>query len=351
MAQARGSGRRALREPREPRDAGAPQVQVPAAPAGEGERPVYVGVDVAKEWLDVAVRGGAAPHGWRVANDAAGVARLVEQLRRLGPALVVLEGTGGRERGALGALAVGGVPVVAVNPRQARDFARATGKLAKTDRIDAAALAHFAEAVRPVPRPLPDAQAEERRDLVVRRRQLLEIRTAERNRLERAGAAVRPDIAEHLAWLARRVRDAEARIDRLIRQSPVWRTREDLLRSVPGVGRTLAAALLVDVPELGAVPHKPLAALLGVAPHSRDSGRRVGKRAVAGGRARVRAVLSMATLTAVRCNPDVRALYRRLLAAGKAKKVALVACMHQLLLTLNAPLRDQRPWQPHPTLA
>jgi transposase len=238
-----------------------------------------------------------------------------------------------------------GIPVAVVNPRQARDFARATGKLAKTDRIDAAALAHFAEGVRPEPRPLPDAAAEALRELVGRRHQLLAIRASEHNRLERAGNLVRQDIAEHLAWLDARIHETEARIDGLIQHSPLWRAHEHLLRSVPGVGRTLAVTLLVDVPELGTLPHKALAALLGVAPHNRDSGRFLGKRAIAGGRARVRAVLYMATLSGVRTNPDLCALYGRLLAAGKPKKVALVACMHQLLVTLNALVRDQRPWQ------
>jgi transposase len=305
--------------------------------------PVYVGIDVAKDWLDVAVR--PTGTGWRVAQQPAGIAHLVERLAALGPALVVLEGTGGLERAVLGALGAAGVPVAAINPRQARDFARATGKLAKTDRIDAAALAPFAEAVWPEPQPLPDAEAEALRELVGRRHQLLEIRAAEQNRLERAGSLVRQDITDHIAWLDARIRETEDRIDGLIQHSPLWRARENLLRSVPGVGRTLAVTLLVDVPELGTLPHKALAALLGVAPHNRDSSRLIGKRAIAGGRTRVRTVLYMATLSGVRSNPDLRALYGRLLAAGKPKKVALVACMHQLLVTLNALVRDQRPWQ------
>ena len=303
---------------------------------------VFVGIDVAQDWLEVAVRPGRP--GWRVRNTPDGVADLAEQLRVLQPTLVVLEGTGGLERMVLGALGAAGVPAAAVNPRQARDVARARGKLAKTDRIDAAALAHFADAIRPAPRPLSEEQVEALRDLVSRRRQLVDLRAGEHNRLGRASALARTSVVEHIVWLDERIAALDRRIADLVQRSPLWRRKEALLRSVPGVGPGLAAALLVDLPELGRIGHKAVVALLGVAPHSRDSGKWRGHRKVAGGRARARTVLSMATVTATRWNPDIRQLYRRLLAAGKLKKVALVACRRQLLITLNAVLRDERPW-------
>ena len=251
---------------------------------------VYVGIDVSKAWLDIAVR----PSGdtWRAPNTDEGTTALAERLGSLGPTLVVLEGTGGLERLAAGALAAVGLPVALVNPRQARDFARGTGRLAKTDRIDAAALAHFAEAVQPEPKPLPEAQAAELKELIVRRRQLIALRVAEHNRRDRAASpTVRQSLHDHVEWLESRLSEADREIEQQVRQSPLWRTKENLLRSVPGVGPVLAAALLVDLPELGQIAPKPLAALVGVAPHSRDSGRRHGPRHVAGGRARLRAAL------------------------------------------------------------
>ena len=283
----------------------------------------YVGIDVSKQRLDVAVR----PRGERrqVANDPTGIARLVRDLRRLRPALVVCESTGGWERLLVSSLAAGRLPIVVVNPRQVRDFARATGQLAKTDELDAQVIAHFAEAVRPEVRLLPDAESNRRRLATGRLRQQLD---------------------DHLAWLDRQLREVDEDLDQTLRQSPAWRAQDDLLRSVKGVGPVLSATLLASLPELGRLDHKQIAALVGVAPFNRDSGTVRGKRRIWGGRAPVRAVLYMATLAAVRSNPILRTFYRRLLDAGKLQKVALVACMHTLLTILNAMLRDQRRWQP-----
>jgi transposase len=304
----------------------------------------FVGIDVAEEWLDVAVR----PDGeaWRVANDADGIAALVARLTPLAPALVVLEATGGCE--ALVALDLGTarLPVAVVNPRQVRDFARATGQLAKTDRLDAAVLARFAEAIRPAPRPLPDAATRKLQALVARRRQLQGMLVAERNRRRVAEAAVRPSLDEHIAWLRARVADLDADLARELRASPLWRAEADLLRSAKGVGPVLAATLIADLPELGTLDRHQIAALVGVAPLARDSGKRRGERHVWGGRGGIRAVLYMAALSAVRHNPPLRAFYDHLLAHGKPFKVALTACMRKLLVTLNAMKRDGALWDP-----
>jgi transposase len=311
-----------------------------AEPAG-----IYAGVDVAQAYLDAAVDGSAP---WRVANDAAGVAALVATLAALGPALVVLEATGGLEAVLAAELAGAGVPVAVVNPRQVRDFARATGQLAKTDALDARVLARFAAAVRPEPRALPDAAAAELRALVARRRQLVEMLTAERNRLRATSTALRPRIEAHVRFLRAAIAELDRDLDAAVRAGPLWREKEDLLRSVPGVGPVVSATLLAELPELGALGPKQLAALVGVAPLNRDSGIRRGTRAVWGGRASVRAALYMAALVAVRHNPAIRAVHARLRAAGKPPKVALVACMRKLLLTLNAILRDRTAWRAHP---
>lgn len=309
-----------------------------------GEAGVYVGIDAAAAHLDVAV--GPTGGAWRVANDAAGVAELVGRLTALGPALVVLEATGGVELLAASELVAAGVPVAVVNPRQARDFARATGQLAKTDALDAASLARFAAAVRPPARALPDAATRELQALVARRRQLVEMLTAETNRQRTAPAALRPQLEEHVRWLRRQLADLDRGLKAAVRASPAWRAQEDLLRSVPGVGPVLSATLLADVPELGTLSRQQVAALVGVAPLNRDSGQRRGRRAVWGGRAPVRAVLYMAAVVASQHNPVVGALYARLRAAGKPAKVALVACMRKLLVILNAIARDGVPWTP-----
>jgi len=304
---------------------------------------VFIGIDVAAAHLDVAVR----PSGetWQEANDAAGIAALVARLRALTPTLIVLEATGGLEGPAVGEVAAAGLPVAVVNPRQARDFARATGKLAKTDRLDAAVLAHFAEGVRPPVRPLPDAATQELQALVTRRRQLVEMLTAEQHRARTAVAKVRPQIEVHVAWLRAEIKSLDRALRDAIRASPLWRAQDDLLRSVPGVGPGLATAMLVELPELGTLDRKRIAALVGVAPLNRDSGTKRGKRAIWGGRATVRAVLYMATLTATRCNPVIHPFYERLRGAGKPTKVALTACMRKLLTILNAMMRDQTGWE------
>ena len=305
--------------------------------------PVFVGVDVAKGELVIALR----PSGdaWTSSNDESGVQDLLQRLRRLRPMLVVVEATGGYERGVVAALATAGIPLVVANPRQVRDFARSTGQLAKTDHIDAQILALFAERVRPEPRPLPDEATRTLDALLTRRRQILEMLTAERNRLEHALPSVRRDLVQHIRWLERRLRDVDHDLDRTVQSSPVWRAKENLLRSIPGVGPVTSRTLIGNLPELGTLNRKQIAALVGVAPMARDSGTLRGKRLVWGGRAPVRAALYMAALVASRRNPVIRAFYKRLVAAGKPKKVALTACMRKLLTILNAMLKTNTAWQ------
>ena len=283
---------------------------------------VYVGIDVSKARLDVAVR--PSGEGWQITHDTHGIATLVERLQALAPVLVVLEATGGMELPLAGELAAGGLPVVVVNPRQVRDFAKATGKLAKTDSIDAHVLAHFAGAVQPALRPLPDASAQELRALSVRRRQVIEMLTAEKNRWGMARPSVRPGIKDHITWLERTLAGLDEDLGRALRESPVWREKEELLRSVPGVGPVLSFTLLAELPELGTLGRRQVAALVGIAPLNRDSGTLRGKRTIWGGRASVRAALYMAALAATRFNPLIRAFYQRLCSTGKAKKVALI---------------------------
>lgn len=304
----------------------------------------FVGIDVAKAELVVAFR--PAGDRWAVSNDESGVAQLVDRLRRLGPALVVLEATGGYEHAAVAALATAGLPVVVANPRQIRDFARATGQLAKTDRLDAATLAVFAERVQPAPRPLPDEATRALEGLLTRRRQLLEMLTAERHRAAQALPAIRRDIAQHVRWLERRLSDVDRDLDQTIRMSPVWRAKENLLRTVPGVGPVVSRTLIGALPELGHLSRKQIAALVGVAPLARDSGTLKGKRLVWGGRAPVRAALYMAALVASRRNAVISVFYQRLLRAGKPKKLALTACMRKLLTILNAMARNNTAWHP-----
>lgn len=308
------------------------------------EHPVCVGIDVAKAALDVAVSPTA--ERWTLAYTEREVAALVRRLTPLQPALVVLEATGGLEGPLVGALAAAGLPVVVVNPRQVRDFAKATGRLAKTDTLDAAVLAHFAATVRPTPRPLPDAATQTLAALVTRRRQLVGMLTAERNRLASAPRALRAEIQGHITWLQRRLGRLDEDLDQAIRTSPAWRAQDDLLQSAPGVGPVLSRTLLASLPELGALNRKAIAALVGVAPLNRDSGTLRGRRRVWGGRAAVRAVLYMGTLVAVRHNPVLRAFYQRLRAVGKLPKVALTACMRKLLTILNAMLKQQTRWNP-----
>ena len=304
----------------------------------------YVGIDVAKARVDIATRPGGDV--WSVDYDEQAVSELVSSLLAMEPTMVLLEATGGLEVPLVSALAAAALPVVVVNPRQVRDFARATGKLAKTDALDAQVLAHFAEAVRPSVRPLRDADTQELNFLTTRRSQLVTMLVSEKNRLGRASHSVRPRIQSHITWLEQELSDLDNDLREALRRSPVWREKDDLLRSVPGVGEQLSLSLLAYLPELGTLNRKQIAALVGVAPFNRDSGPRRGKRSVWGGRSRVRATLYMASLSASRYNPVLRVFYQRLLAAGKPKKVALTACMRKLLTILNAMIRSGQHWTP-----
>ena len=304
--------------------------------------PVFIGIDVSKARLDVSVR----PLGSResFANDEVGIGALVKGLRELQPGLIVLEATGGVERQLVRALASEELPVVVVNPRQVRDFAKATGQLAKTDSIDAEVLARFGEAVRPALRPLPDVCSQELRALVARRRQITEMVVAERNRLSGASKRVRKRIDAHIRWLEAELERADKDLDQSIGQSPIWRENENLLKSVPGIGPVISRTLLAELPELGRCNRKQIAALVGVAPLNWDSGTLRGRRAIWGGRAAVRAALYMAALVASRRNLVIQDFYRRLRNAGKAPKVALVACMRKLLTILNAMIKHKTYW-------
>lgn len=307
---------------------------------------MFIGIDVSKAHLDVCARPGGRV--WKVGNDEVGIAQLVGELAESKPTLVVMEPTGGFEVPVAAALAVAGIPLAVVNARQVRDFAKAVGKLAKTDVIDAEVLARFGEAVRPEPRAMPDEQTQELSAQLTRRRQIVEMLTAETNRMYAARVEkLRKRIYEHVKWLRRQLKDADDDIDRHLRETPVWREKDDLLQSVPGVGRVLSRTLLAELPELGTLDRREIAALVGVAPMNRDSGNTRGRRVTWGGRAVVRAPLYMAALVATRHNPVIRTTYTRLLAAGKAKKLALVACMRKLLVMLNAIIRDRRPWLPN----
>jgi transposase len=301
------------------------------------------GIDVSKAQLDIALR--PTGQGWQVPNEEEGITMLVARLQAVEPTLIVVEATGGMELPVTLALAAAGLPVAVVNPRHTRDFAKATGQLAKTDALDARVLAHFAEAVRPVPRPLPEAHAQELSALLGRRRQLIERLTAEKNRLSAAPVGLRPRMQAHLHWLEHALRDVDTDVARRIRTSPVWRVKDHLLQSVPGVGPVLSHTLVAQLPELGTLTRQRIAALVGVAPFNRESGTLRGKRTVWGGRAHVRTILYMGTLVAVRFNPVLKTFYARLRAAGTAAKVALTACMRKLLAILNAMLKHQTPWQ------
>jgi transposase len=306
---------------------------------------LFGGIDVSKEQLDVAVRG-RVTRSWTVKYDEAGVQALVKELRELAPTLLVLEATGGQETHIVAALAMAGLPLAVVNPRQVRDFAKATGELAKTDAIDARILALFAERIRPEVRALRDDETRDLDALMTRRRQLVDIRVGERNRLYQAAPVVRSSIAEHIAWLDTRIDETDVELQKRIQESSVWREKDRLLQSTPGIGATTSLSLLAGVPELGKLNRQKVSKLVGIAPLNRDSGKFRGQRKIWGGRSDVRSVLYMATLSATRHNPVIREFYQRLLARGKLKKVALVACMRKLLTILNRMLQDGTTWNP-----
>lgn len=308
------------------------------------ESAVYVGIDVSKHELEYALSDREETS--IVPNTDAGVEKLVEVLAAMSPALVVLEATGGFEVPAAAALAAAGIPVVVANPRQVRDFAKSTGQLAKTDRIDARILALFAERVRPAIRPLPDEESRALNAVMARRRQLIDMIKAEKNRLGFAVPVVQKGIKKHIRWLERQLADVDTDLDDRIRKSPVWKAKSDLLQEVPGVGPNLARTLIAELPELGRLTNKEIAALAGVAPFPRDSGRRRGRREIWGGRASVRTALFLSAWSACRWNPVIRVFYQRLRAKGKPPKVAQIACMRKLLTLLNAMIRDDQPWDP-----
>ena len=307
------------------------------------EQERFVGIDISKQELVVAVRPTAEFRSF--SNTEEGLAALVRFLLALSASSIVLEATGGFARAAVNALALAALPVVVVNPRQIRDFARSVGLLAKTDAIDAQIIARFAEAVHPEVRPLKDLETQKLEALNNRRRQIVEMLTAEKNRLGASPEWCHKDIRSHIAWLEKRLKRANDDIDDLIKQSPVWRQKEKILTSVLGVGPVVSTTLLCGLPELGSLSARKLSALVGVAPFNRDSGQYRGRRSCWGGRAHVRAALYMAALTASRCNPAIRAFYLRLRSAGKPAKVALVACMRKILVILNAMIKNNTCWQ------
>lgn len=303
----------------------------------------WIGIDVAKDWLDVASTAGEPVA--RFTNDPAGIAALVATLTPQPPHVIALEATGGQETAVTAALAAAGLAVAVVNPRQVRAFATASGQRAKTDALDARLLAQFAQRMQPPVRPLPDATTQELAALLARRRQLLEMRTAERNRRPRLAPRLRPRLDAHVVWLSQQIAELDRELDDTLRHSPLWREKEDLLRSIPGIGPVVARTLLATLPELGTLTPEQAAALAGVAPLNQESGHRRGPRHIAGGRAPVRAALYMAVVSAIRGNPIIRPFYQRLTTAGKPVKVAMVACMRKLLTIANALLRDGVRWQ------
>lgn len=305
---------------------------------------VVVGIDVSKAQLDAAF--GAEDEVVGFANDEHGIAGLLERLKALRPALVVMEASGGYETAAATAIAAAGLRLAVVNPRQVRDFARATGRLAKTDRIDARMLAAFGKAVEPQITRLPDEDAQALQEMLLRRQQLVAMRAQERQRLEHSQGLMRKQIKKHIDWLDQEIAKLDVDITAGLRKSPAWRAKDELLRSFKGVGPITSGTLLAALPELGCLGRRPIAALVGVAPFNWDSGKMRGKRSIHGGRARIRTLLYMATTSAVRCNPVIRAFYERLRSRGKPHKVAMVACMRKVLTILNAMARESTPWTP-----
>lgn len=305
---------------------------------------VSVGIDVSKTTLDIAVH--ETGESWAVANDSIGGTALVTKLKQLKATSIVLEATGGFETLITAMLSAAHLPVIVVNPRQVRDFAKATGQLAKTDRIDGQVLAHFAAAVDPPVRPIKSDETQHLEALLARRRQIVEMLVAEKNRLaNNRDRAVVKDLTDHITWLERRLKSRDDELQRVLQNSPAWRERDILLRSVPGVGRVLSLTLLAELPELGQLNRREIAKLVGVAPFNWDSGQWRGSRHIWGGRATIRSPLFMATLCAIRINPTLKSFYRRLIVAGKAPKVAIIACMRKLLTILNIMVKTQTPWR------
>ncbi len=307
------------------------------------DKNLVVGIDVAKDKLDIAIR----PLNTcdTIPYSEEGLAKMVSELGKLSPKMIVVEATGGLERDCVTALHIATLPVVVVNPRQVRDFAKATGRLAKTDQIDADIIAHFGEAVKPEIRALKTEQQSNLADMLTRRRQLIDMRKAEQQRLSSARNTVKKNIQEHINWLNKRIKDIDRDLDDFIEKTAKFKKQKEIVTSVPGVGAVMAATLGAFLPELGTLDRKQIAALAGVAPFNRDSGRFTGKRIVWGGRANLRSVLYMSTLTAIRCNPVIRSFYNRLVGAGKAKKIAITACMRKLLTILNAMVKNETYWQ------
>jgi len=303
----------------------------------------FIGIDVSKATLDVAIW--QSDQYRKFSNDAKGIQELIAWLSELAPTLIVLEATGGYERLIVAELVLVGLPVAVVNPKRVRDFARSTGLLAKTDKLDAHVLAHFAAAVRPAVRPLHSEEEERLAALVSRRRQLIEMLTMEKNRLSNSHATMRTHLQTHINWLMDEQKILEAEIDQFIQGTPLWKEKDELLRSVPGVGNVTSITILAELPELGTINRQEIAALVGVAPVNKDSGIKSGKRRVFGGRASVRSVLYMAALSATRFNRTIKAFYDRLIKAGKPFKVAITACMRKLLTILNAIIRHNQPWK------
>jgi transposase len=310
---------------------------------------IYVGIDIGKEKIDFAVH--TSDKHWSFNNDDAGIAKTVKAISDMSPSLVVMEATGNYQAPLVAALAIARIVPAVVNPRQVRDFAKATGRLAKTDVIDAQVIAHFAAAIHPTPRSLSGDQSQELKNVVARRRQISDMLTAEKNRFGSAHKSVKPRIQAHINWLQEELRKIDDDLHRVIQESPIWREKDDLLQSVPGIGPVAAATILTQLPELGTLNRRQIAALVGVAPFNRDSGKLRGKRRIWGGRSTVRAVLYMAALVATKHNPAIRTFYERLCASGKAKKVAITACMRKLLTILNALLKHRVSWNGNLSLA
>lgn len=303
---------------------------------------VVAGIDVSKDWLDVAL----GAESLRVANETVGVSSLIERLQAMNAELVVMEATGGYETQAASAIAGAGLRLAVVNPRQVRDFAKATGRLAKNDRIDAEVIAAFGQAIEPQIVQLPDEQTRELQGLLLRRSQLLAMRVQETNRLALMQGAMRKQIKSHIAWLDRAIDELNIDLTARLRKSPAWREKDELLQSMKGIGPITSGTLMTSLPELGRLDRRAIAALVGVAPFNRDSGAFRGRRAIWGGRAQVRHTLYMAATTAIRFNPVIKAFYQRLIARGKPHKVAVIACMRKMLTILNAMARSNTPWTP-----